>query len=250
MAAGATRDEPGAPAEATPRVNGVSLLYRVTPVATPEQLGMLQRECRKVYVDPNLIQYAVKLVGATRRPDKHGLAELGKYLSYGASPRASIALIEAGDAYRTQHMEWLSWQRWLDTFSPHAPGKTAAPSPARWLYFNYAHQIVQAALTGQGVALARQPLVAESLANGDLVEVLPEMRLSSPLAYWLLVAPRSKLRPEVRAFCDWLRQQADNTRLATGDVADPETLASRFPPHDGDAHRSRSEARAAHGEYR
>ena len=135
-------------------------------------------------------------------------------------------LIEAGDAYRTQHMKWLSWQRWLETFSPHAHGKTAAPSPARWLYFNYAHQIVQAALTGQGVALARQPLVAESLANGDLVEVLPDMRLSSPLAYWLLVAPRSKLRPEVRAFCDWLRQQAHNTRLATGDVPDPETLAS------------------------
>ena len=61
---------------------------------------------------------------------------------------------------------------------------------------------------------------------GDLVEVLPEMRLSSPLAYWLLVAPRSKLRPEVSAFCDWLRQQAHNTRLATGDVPDPETLAS------------------------
>lgn len=135
-------------------------------------------------------------------------------------------LIESGHAYRTQHMEWLSWQRWLDTFSPQAPGKTTAPSPARWLYLNYAHQIVQAALTGQGVALARQPLVAESLANGDLVEVLPEMRLSSPLAYWLLVAPRSKLRPEVRAFCDWLRQQAHNTRLTTGDVPDPETLAA------------------------
>jgi cation transport ATPase len=42
----------------------------------------------------------------------------------------------------------------------------------------------------------------------------------------LLVAPRSKLRPEVRAFCDWLRQQALQTRLATGDMPDPETLAS------------------------
>lgn len=135
-------------------------------------------------------------------------------------------LIESGHAYRTQHLEWLGWQRWLDTFRLHTTGKTATPSPARWLYFNYAHQIVQAALTGQGVALARQPLVAESLANGTLVEVLPEMRLSSPLAYWLLVAPRSKLRPEVRAFCEWLRQQADITRLATGDVPDPETLAS------------------------
>lgn len=135
-------------------------------------------------------------------------------------------LIESGYAYRTQHLEWLSWERWLDTFSPRTKGKTATPSPARWLYFNYAHQIVQAALTGQGVALARQPLVAESLANGALVEVLPEMRLSSPLAYWLLVTPRSKLRPEVRAFCEWLRQQADITRLATGDVPEPETLAS------------------------
>ncbi len=141
-------------------------------------------------------------------------------------------LIEAGDAYRTQHMEWLSWQRWLDSYSTedsapsHARGIAQVPSPARWLYFNYAHQIVQAALTGQGVALARLPLVAESLANGGLVEVLPSMRLNSPLAYWLLIAPRSSARPEVRAFCDWLRQQASDTRHAIGDVPDPETLAA------------------------
>ena len=148
-------------------------------------------------------------------------------------------LIEAGDAYRTQHMEWLSWQRWLDVYGNANPAanteqrrpsgrsnQALPPSPARWLYFNYAHQIVQAALTGQGVALARLPLVAESLANGGLVEVLPTMRLNSPLAYWLLIAPRSSTRPEVRAFCDWLRQQASETRLAIGDVPDPETLAA------------------------
>ena len=152
-------------------------------------------------------------------------------------------LIEAGDAYRTQHMEWLSWQRWLDTYGRANPsdqkgqgqrpqktgqrtGTASALSPARWLYFNYAHQIVQAALTGQGVALARLPLVAENLANGGLAEVLPKMRLSSPLAYWLLIAPRSNARPEVRAFCEWLRQQASETRNAIGDVPDPETLAT------------------------
>ncbi len=141
-------------------------------------------------------------------------------------------LIEAGDAYRTQHLEWLSWQRWLETYGTPSPAQSASnvrmkkgepQSPARWLYFNYAHQIVQAALTGQGVALARLPLVAESLANGGLVEVLPEMRLTSPLAYWLLIAPRSDARPEVRAFCDWLRLQAAQTREAIGDVADPDT---------------------------
>ena len=67
-------------------------------VASTEQLAELQRACREVYVDPSLITYAVKLVGATRRPERHGLAELGKYLSYGASPRASISLIEASRA--------------------------------------------------------------------------------------------------------------------------------------------------------
>jgi len=67
-------------------------------VASTGQLAELQQACRQVYVDPSLIQYAVKLVGATRRPDKHGLGELTKYLSYGASPRASISLIEAARA--------------------------------------------------------------------------------------------------------------------------------------------------------
>src|SRR6187402_2493524 len=38
----------------------------MVPVATTEQLAELQKECRRVYVDPNLITYAVKLVAATR----------------------------------------------------------------------------------------------------------------------------------------------------------------------------------------
>ena len=70
----------------------------LTPVASTSQLVELQQECRKVYVDPSLIQYAVKLVGATRRPAQHGLPELAKYLSYGGSPRASISMVEAGRA--------------------------------------------------------------------------------------------------------------------------------------------------------
>ena len=125
--------------------------------------------------------------------------------------------IESNDPHSTQHLQWLSWQRWLRTHAP-AP----LPSPARWLYFNYTHQVVQAALTGQGVALARLPLVAESLASGDLVEVLPHTRLNSPLAYWLLRAPRSDARPEVRAFGDWLRAQAAQTRAAIGDEDGPD----------------------------
>lgn len=148
----------------------------------------------------------------------------------GVEDLAQLTLIEAGDAHRTRHLEWLTWQRWLDSFAPTTPatgarGKAKARlSPQRWLYFNYASQIVQAALTGQGVALARLPLVAESLASGDLVEPLPQMRLDSPLVYWLVLAPRNVQRPEVKAFCDWLLQEAERTRQAIGEVPDPDTV--------------------------
>jgi MoxR-like ATPase len=70
----------------------------VVPVATTEQLNALERECRSVYVDPSLMQYAVRLASATRDPERHGLADLGKFVSFGASPRASIHLIEGARA--------------------------------------------------------------------------------------------------------------------------------------------------------
>jgi MoxR-like ATPase len=78
------------------RVTGPSA--DVAAVATTEQLSELQRECRRSYVDPALIQYAVRLAGATRDPERQGIPDLAHYISYGASPRASIHLIEAGRA--------------------------------------------------------------------------------------------------------------------------------------------------------
>ena len=70
----------------------------VSAVASMGQLAELQHQCRQVYVDPSLIQYAVKLVSATRRPERYGLADMAKYLSFGASPRATIGLIEGARA--------------------------------------------------------------------------------------------------------------------------------------------------------
>ena len=130
---------------------------------------------------------------------------------------AEFTLIEAGDAHQS-HLEWLTWRRWLEE------RQLSKLHPKRWLYFNYAYQMVQAALTGQGLVLARLPLVAESLANGDLIEVLPQQRMDSPMAYWLLIGPRSAQRPEIRAFSAWLMQQSKATREAIGEVPDPDTV--------------------------
>ena len=62
------------------------------------QLTGLQRAADAVFVDPALIEYAVKLSNATRDLASVGLAELAPNVMYGASPRASINLILAGRA--------------------------------------------------------------------------------------------------------------------------------------------------------
>ena len=78
------------------RVTGPAV--HVTPVATTDQLAALQAECRKVYLDPSLVQYAVKLVSATRDPARHGLKDLARFITFGASPRATIHLAEGARA--------------------------------------------------------------------------------------------------------------------------------------------------------
>ena len=66
---------------------------RISQVLTTDELIHLQDTVDDVYVDPALIDYAVRLAIATRAPESAGLPELRRYITYGASPRASINLI-------------------------------------------------------------------------------------------------------------------------------------------------------------
>jgi MoxR-like ATPase len=65
----------------------------VQEVLSTKDLLALQKQADKVYVDPALMDYAVRLTTATRSPRAHGLPDLERYITYGASPRASINLI-------------------------------------------------------------------------------------------------------------------------------------------------------------
>jgi MoxR-like ATPase len=67
-------------------------------VIDTEQLIEYQRAADAVYVDPSLIDYSVRVVSATRHPASVGAGELAPYVTYGASPRASINLILAAKA--------------------------------------------------------------------------------------------------------------------------------------------------------
>ena len=69
------------------------MLQTMQKVLTTKQLLALQQEVDRIFVDPALIEYAVRMVTATRNPKEVGLKELEHYIMYGASPRASINLI-------------------------------------------------------------------------------------------------------------------------------------------------------------
>ncbi len=62
------------------------------------QLTALQEQVEQVYVDPALIEFAVRLATASRYPADVGLRTFARYISYGASPRASINLMLASRA--------------------------------------------------------------------------------------------------------------------------------------------------------
>jgi MoxR-like ATPase len=78
---------------------------------TPESLLEMRERVQQVYVDPAVVDYSVRLTAATRSPAIVGLGELDRYVTYGASPRASISLVLCGRA--------LAFLRGRDYVLPH-----------------------------------------------------------------------------------------------------------------------------------
>lgn len=122
---------------------------------------------------------------------------------------AAQTLLEEDD--HRPSAEYLSWRHWLRLNGP------AGLEPRGWLFLNYTYQQIQAALAGQGVALARMALVHESLARGELVEPFgAARRVTSPYGYWLLRWNRGTPSEPLQAFEHWVLQQAAETRVAAG----------------------------------
>jgi len=67
-------------------------------ILDPEDVLGMQKVASQVFVDPAVTDYAVQLVLATRDAAESGVPEIGPYIEYGASPRASLGLIQAGKA--------------------------------------------------------------------------------------------------------------------------------------------------------
>jgi LysR family transcriptional regulator, glycine cleavage system transcriptional activator len=95
-----------------------------------------------------------------------------------------------------------TWSMWLK-----AAGVRDAPS-APGLTFSTNQLAVEAAIAGHGVTLANSTIAAADIAAGRLVRLFT-LSLPDPFGFYIVAAPGALERPKVRAFRDWLRQEAD-----------------------------------------
>ncbi|MCW7539312.1 LysR family transcriptional regulator [Aquabacterium sp. A7-Y] len=174
----------------------VDLALRYCP---PQRVAAGARRLFGEVLTPVASPWLLERAGSGQGPALHCAEDLSRH-----------TLLEEDDGHPSSGL--LSWRHWL---AERALGELV---PQRWVYFNYTFQQVQAALTGQGVALARLPLVATALGSGELVEPFGrEGRAQGRHVYWLVASDAALERPEVAQFCDWIERQAALTREAVGE---------------------------------
>ena len=81
------------------RMVSTSQQYDVKPVISLQNIVEAKSIVNQIYLDEKIEKYILDMVFATRFPDRYGLSELKNYISFGASPRASINLAIASRAY-------------------------------------------------------------------------------------------------------------------------------------------------------
>lgn len=94
-----------------------------------------------------------------------------------------------------------AWQQWLTALG--ADAGTAAQGPV----FSDTSLVIDAAIAGQGIALARSALAALDLAAGRLLRPLPDTQPAS-FAYWVVCARAAAPLPKIERFRNWLLEQA------------------------------------------
>ena len=72
---------------------------KANKVISPEHIGRARAVMHQIYVDEKVKEYILNVVFATREPLKYGLKDLADFIEYGASPRATIALVQAAKAH-------------------------------------------------------------------------------------------------------------------------------------------------------
>jgi LysR family glycine cleavage system transcriptional activator len=102
--------------------------------------------------------------------------------------------------------QFLDWGTWLTSLD------IGDLRPAGALHFSQYEQMIQAAISGQGVALGRQPLVNDLVQSGTLVTPFRKALVGSR-AYFIIESEHGAAKPHVRQFAAWLMEEAKGSTL-------------------------------------
>ncbi|MBP0623381.1 transcriptional regulator GcvA [Cupriavidus consociatus] len=100
------------------------------------------------------------------------------------------------------HIGFASWDDWLQRAG------AANVDSSRGMQINNSAAVLQAAVDGYGVALARSVMAHDDLAAGRLTRLFPTVELASELAYYIVYRTESATLPKITAFREWLLQEA------------------------------------------
>ena len=105
------------------------------------------------------------------------------------------------------HTGFPSWSAWLKKAG------VTGPLITKSIQINNSAAVLQSAIDGQGVALARSVMAKDDLAAGRLVRLFPKINFESPLAYYVIYRPECAELPRIQAFKDWLFKAVANAGL-------------------------------------
>lgn len=100
------------------------------------------------------------------------------------------------------HVGFPTWEKWF------AKANIVGLTTSRGMKINNSAAVLQAAIEGRGVALARSVMAHDDLAAGRLVRLFPELQFESELAYYVVYRPECVSLPRLVAFRDWLISEA------------------------------------------
>lgn len=101
------------------------------------------------------------------------------------------------------HAGFVTWDQWLAL-----AGAGSVVASKRGLHINNSAAVLQAAIEGQGVALARSIMAHDDIVSGRLVRLFPEIELPSALVYYVVYRPECAALPKLLAFREWLFDEA------------------------------------------
>ena len=119
------------------------------------------------------------------------------------------------DLSMDHHTEFPSWEAWMQK-----AGVIDVPT-MRGMQINNSAAVLQAAIEGHGVALARSVMAGDDLASGRLVRLFPEVSFASALAYYVVYRPECSNFPKLTTFRDWLLAQTSCHRPGSQSVRWP-----------------------------